>query len=62
VAAALGRQLDDARAGPRRHADSEKQPGVLYVGTGGRGVFVFARDVSADLVAALLACERGEDA
>jgi hypothetical protein len=37
---------------------SAKQPGVLYVGTGGRGVF--ARDVSAELVAALLACERAE--
>ena len=36
---------------------SAKEPGVLYVGTGGRGVF--ARDVSAELVAALLACEGG---
>ena len=34
---------------------SAKEPGVLYVGTGGRGVF--ARNVSAELVAALLACE-----
>jgi len=36
---------------------SAKEPGVLYVGTGGRGVF--ARDVSAVLRAALLACEEG---
>jgi hypothetical protein len=34
---------------------SEAQPGVLYVGTGGRGAYW--RDVSADLRAALLACE-----
>jgi len=39
---------------------SAKEPGVLYVGTGGRGIF--ARNVAADLVAALLACERAEAA
>ncbi len=35
---------------------SAQQPGVLFVGTGGRGAYW--RDVSADLHAALLDCER----
>ncbi len=34
---------------------SAQQPGVLFVGTGGRGAYW--RDVSADLRAALLGCE-----
>lgn len=38
---------------------SAKDAGVLFVGTGGRGAFV--RDVSADLRAALLACEGGAE-
>jgi hypothetical protein len=38
---------------------SAKTPGVIYVGTGGRGAFV--RDVSPEIVAALLSCGDSDD-